>query len=49
MFLKGTEENQVKQNVIVAMVAAAYHSTYGTQHTVEEQLGTHKVHTIWIK
>jgi hypothetical protein len=48
-FLKGTEENQVKRNVLVRMVIAASCSTDGTQNTVGEQLGTHKPHTIWIK
>ncbi len=44
-FLKGAEENQVELNVLVATVVGAHPSTYGTQHTVEEQLGTHKVIT----
>ncbi len=48
-FLEGTEENQVKWNVFVRTVAAARRSTYGAQCTVEEQLGTHKPHTVQIK
>ncbi len=39
-FLKGADENQVERNVLVATVVGAHHSTYGTQRTVEEQLGT---------
>jgi hypothetical protein len=35
-FLKGAEENQVERNVLVGMVDAASHSTYGTQRTMEE-------------
>ncbi len=48
-FFKGAEENQVELNVFVATVVASHTSTYGTQCTVEEQLGTHKLHTVWIK
>ncbi len=48
-FLKGAEENQVKWNVLVGTVVAARRSTYGTQRTVEEQLGTHKPHTVQIE
>ncbi len=48
-FLKGAEENQVEWNVLVATIAAAQPSTDGTQHTVEEQLGTHKPHTVLIQ
>ncbi len=48
-FSKGAEENQVKRNVLIAMVVAAHPSTYETQCTVGEQLGTHKSHTGWIK
>jgi hypothetical protein len=50
MFLKGAEENQVERNVLVATVVGVHPSTYGTQHTVEKQLGNqHKLHTVWIK
>ncbi len=45
-FLNGAEENQVKQNILIAMVVGAHPSTYGMQHTVEEQLETHKPHTV---
>ncbi len=38
-FLKGAEEKQVEQNVLVTTVVGVYPSTNGTQHTVEEQLG----------
>jgi hypothetical protein len=48
-FLEGAEENQVKRNVLVATVEAASRSTYGTQRTVKEQLGTHKPHAVGIK
>ncbi len=48
-FLKGAEENQVERNVLVGTVEAVSRSTYGTQRTVEEQLGTHKPHTVQIK
>ncbi len=48
-FLKGAEENKVERNVLVGTVVAARRSTAGTQRTVEEQLGTHKPHTVWIK
>ncbi len=48
-FLKGAEENQVEQNVLLATVVGTDPSTYGTQLTVEEQLGTLKPHTVWIK
>jgi hypothetical protein len=47
--LKGAEENQVERNVLVRTVEAASHSTFGTQRTVEEQLGRHKPNTVWIK
>ncbi len=40
---------KVEWNVLVGTVEAASHSTYGTQRTVEEQLGTHNPHTVWIK
>ena len=46
---KGAEENQVERNVLVAAVVGAHPSTDGTQRTVEEQLGTYKPHTVWIK
>ncbi len=46
---KGAEENQVERNVLVGTVVAARQSAYGTQRAVEEQLGTHKPHTVWIK
>ncbi len=48
-FLKGAEENQVERNVLVGTVEAARRSTYGTQRTVEEKLGTHKPHTVRIE
>ena len=50
-FLKGAEENQVEpeRNVLVATVVASHPIKYGTQRTVEEQLGTHKPHTVLIK
>ncbi len=48
-FLKGAEENQVERNILVGTVEAARRSTYGTQCTVEEQLGTHKPHNVWIE
>ena len=47
--VKGAEENQVERNVLVATIVAAHPSTDGTQRTVEEQLGTHKPHTVSIK
>ena len=48
-FLKGAEENQVERNVLIATIVAAHPCTDGTQRSVEEQLGTHKPHTVWIK
>jgi hypothetical protein len=48
-FLKGAEENQVERNVFIATIVAAHSSSDGTQCTVEEQLGTHKPHTVLIK
>ncbi len=48
-FLKGAEENQVELSVLVGTVEAVRRSTYGTQRTVEEQLGTHKPHTVQIE
>ncbi len=37
-FLKGDEENQVEQNVLVGTVVAARHSTYGKQRTVTNEI-----------
>jgi hypothetical protein len=48
-FLKGAEENQVDRNVFITTIVAAHPSSNGTQCTVEEQLGTHKPHTVLIK
>ncbi len=47
--LKGAEENQVKRNVFVTTIVDTHPSTNGMQCTVEEQLGTHKPHTVLIK
>jgi hypothetical protein len=35
-YLKGAQENEVELNVLIGTVEAASHSTYGTQHTMEE-------------
>ncbi len=48
-FLEGAEENQVEENVLVGTVEAVSRSTCGTQSAVEEQLGTHKPHTVQIE
>ena len=47
-FLKGAEENQVERNILVATIAAAHPSTYGTPRTMDKQLGTHKANTVLI-